>query len=59
MNDQITLDIKEKSKSGNIHQALIDEITVLPTEVENTIQINITYNVKDTGISDELTLSFN
>ena len=28
MNDQITLDIKEKSKSGNIHQALIDKITV-------------------------------
>ena len=28
MNDQITLDIKEKSKSGNIHQVLIDEITL-------------------------------
>lgn len=51
-------DVQEKLLT-NFPNILIDEITVLPTEVENTIQINITYNVKDTGISDELTLSFN
>lgn len=38
---------------------IVKELTVLPTNEENTIQINITYSVKDTGISDELTLSFN
>jgi phage baseplate assembly protein W len=38
---------------------IVRELTVLPTNEENTIQINITYSVKDTGISDELTLSFN
>ena len=38
---------------------IVRELTVLPTNEENTIQINITYSVKGTGISDELTLSFN
>tara|TARA_B110000114_G_scaffold61791_1_gene65688 strand:+ start:199 stop:606 length:408 start_codon:yes stop_codon:yes gene_type:complete len=38
---------------------IIQEITVLPTESQNTIQINITYSVSDTGIDDSLTLSFN
>ena len=38
---------------------LVKEITVLPTEVSNTIKINITYSVADTGINDALSLSFN
>tara|TARA_R110001592_G_scaffold32290_2_gene113297 strand:- start:6535 stop:6942 length:408 start_codon:yes stop_codon:yes gene_type:complete len=38
---------------------VIQEITVLPVETQNTIQINITYSVSDTGIEDALTLSFN
>jgi len=38
---------------------LVKEITVLPTEVSNTIKINITYSVSDTGINDALSLSFN
>ena len=38
---------------------VIQEITVLPTNESNTIKINITYSVKDTGINDALTLSFN
>ena len=38
---------------------LVQELTVLPTNESNTIQINITYSVKDTGINDALTLSFN
>ena len=38
---------------------IIQEITVLPTNESNTIKINITYSVKDTGINDTLTLSFN
>tara|TARA_Y100000389_G_scaffold88061_1_gene84521 strand:- start:490 stop:897 length:408 start_codon:yes stop_codon:yes gene_type:complete len=38
---------------------LVQELTVLPTETENEIQINITYSVKDTGINDTLSLSFN
>ncbi len=38
---------------------LVKEITVLPTEISNTIKINITYSVADTGINDALSLSFN
>jgi len=38
---------------------IIQELTVLPTQEGNTIQINITYSVKDTGINDALSLSFN
>jgi|TARA_R110002153_G_scaffold152271_1_gene303790 phage baseplate assembly protein W len=37
----------------------IEEITVLPTERSNTININLTYSVSDTNISDTLDLSFN
>ena len=36
----------------------VEELTVLPTEIENEIRINITYSVRDTGIEDALTLSF-
>ena len=36
----------------------IEEITVLPTERSNTININLTYSVSDTNISDTLDLSF-
>jgi len=38
---------------------IVNEITVLPTETENEININITYSVEDTGINDALSLSFN
>jgi phage baseplate assembly protein W len=38
---------------------LVKELTVLPTEVANTVKINITYSVEDTGINDALSLSFN
>ena len=38
---------------------LVQKLTVLRTETENEIQINITYSVKDTGINDTLSLSFN
>jgi phage baseplate assembly protein W len=52
---------------GDIQQKLIDyfpnvrvnNITVLPAEVENTINITITYSVADTNINDTLNLSFN
>jgi len=37
----------------------VSEITVLPTETSNTIKININYSVRDTGINDALSLSFN
>ena len=38
---------------------IIQEITVLPTETSNEININITYSVADTGINGALSLSFN
>jgi|TARA_B110000240_G_C13466707_1_gene439074 phage baseplate assembly protein W len=38
---------------------IIQEITVLPTETSNEININITYSVADTGIDGTLSLSFN
>jgi len=52
---------------GDIQQKLIDyfpnvrvnNITVLPAEEENTINITITYSVADTNINDTLNLSFN
>ena len=52
---------------GDIQQKLIDyfpnvrvnNITVLPAEGENTINITITYSVADTNINDTLNLSFN
>lgn len=56
--DYIKDDIQEKIK-GNFPNIILDEITVLPANTANTIQINITYHVQDTGINDELTLSFN
>ncbi len=56
--DYIKDDIQEKIK-GNFPNIILDEITVLPVNTANTIQINITYHVQDTGINDELTLSFN
>ena len=52
---------------GDIQQKLLDyfpnvrvnNITVLPAEGENTINITITYSVADTNINDTLNLSFN
>jgi phage baseplate assembly protein W len=51
-------DIQEKLTQF-FPDVLVQELTVLPTNESNTIQINITYSVKDTGINDALTLSFN
>lgn len=51
-------DIQEKVLTF-FPDVIIQEITVLPTERSNQIQINITYSVKDTGINDALSLSFN
>ena len=38
---------------------IVNEVSVTPARGENTIQINITYNVADTNMNDALTLSFN
>ena len=54
----IKSDIQEKIRLF-FPDVIIQEITVLPTNESNTIKINITYSVKDTGINDTLTLSFN
>ena len=51
-------DIQEKILTF-FPNVIIQEITVLPTETSNQIQINITYSVKDTNINDALSLSFN
>jgi len=51
-------DIQEKILTF-FPNVIIQEITVLPSETSNQIQINITYSVKDTNINDALSLSFN
>tara|TARA_Y100000114_G_scaffold155408_1_gene179491 strand:+ start:1452 stop:1859 length:408 start_codon:yes stop_codon:yes gene_type:complete len=51
-------DVQEKLLT-NFPNVQIEDLSVLPTTVENTIQINITYSVRDTDISDDLTLTFN
>ena len=38
---------------------LIQNLEVVETVASNTIKIDITYSVKDTGINDALSLSFN
>ena len=38
---------------------IVDNLDVLKTVESNTIQINLSYSVVDTGINDNLNLSFN
>ena len=56
--DYIKDDIQGKLKDY-FPNVIVNEVSVTPARGENTIQINITYNVADTNINDALTLSFN
>jgi phage baseplate assembly protein W len=56
--DYIKGDVQQKLKDY-FPNVIVNDITVLPAEGENTININITYNVADTNINDTLNLSFN
>ena len=56
--DYIKGDIQGKLKDY-FPNVIVNEVSVTPARGENTIQINITYNVADTNINDALTLSFN
>lgn len=51
-------DIQEKILTF-FPDVIIQGLEVTDTIEENTIKINITYSVKDTGINDALSLSFN
>ena len=51
-------DIQEKILTF-FPDVIIQGLEVIDTIEENTIKINITYSVKDTGINDALSLSFN
>ncbi len=56
--DYIKGDIQQKL-INYFPNVILNNISVLPAEGENTININITYNVADTNINDTLNLSFN
>ncbi len=55
--DFIKEDIQNKINE-NFSNIEVEQIEVLRSVNENTIQINITYNVKNTGINDTLELNF-
>jgi|TARA_R110002074_G_scaffold99874_1_gene215918 phage baseplate assembly protein W len=55
--DFIKEDIQEKIRQ-NFPNIEVDEVEVIRTTSENTIQINITYSIPNTGINDTLELNF-
>jgi len=62
LNNQTTDFLKKRIQDGitqNFPNVVISEITVLENQQESTIQITITYNVANFGISDEINLTFN
>ena len=56
--DFIQEDIQQKIDE-NFTNIEVEEIEVLRSVNENTIQINITYSIPNTGINDTLELNFN
>ena len=56
--DFIQEDIQQKIDE-NFTNIEVEEIEVLQSVNENTIQINITYSIPNTGINDTLELNFN
>ena len=56
--DFIQEDIQQKIDE-NFTNIEVEEIEVLKSVNENTIQINITYSIPNTGINDTLELNFN
>jgi len=55
--DFIKEDIQEKIRQ-NFPDIEVNGVEVLKTTSENTIQINITYSIPNTGINDTLELNF-
>jgi len=55
--DFIKEDIQQKLKQ-NFSDIEVEDVEVLRTTSENTIQINITYSIPNTGINDTLELNF-
>jgi phage baseplate assembly protein W len=55
--DFIKEDIQEKIRQ-NFPDVEVNEVEILKTTSENTIQINITYSIPNTGINDTLELNF-
>ena len=51
------IEVVKKIKQ-NFPDVEVDEVEVLKTTSENTIQINITYSIPNTGINDTLELNF-
>jgi len=56
--DFIKEDIQSKLKD-NFPTIEVEEVEVLKNVNENTIQVNITYSIPNTGINDTLELNFN
>lgn len=62
INNQTTDFLKKRIQDGisqNFPQVVVNEILISNNESENLIQITITYNVANFGISDEINLTFN
>mgnify|MGYP003635556408 FL=1 len=55
--DTIESDIQEKINQ-NFDNIEVEDIEVLKSVNENTIQVNITYSIPNTGINDTLELNF-
>ncbi len=55
--DFIKEDIQTKL-NDNFPNIQVEEVEVLRSVNENTIQINITYSIPNTGINDTLELNF-
>ena len=56
--DFIKEDIQSKLKD-NFPTIEVEEVEILKNVNENTIQVNITYSIPNTGINDTLELNFN
>ena len=55
-----SLSYKFKTKLNTFFpDVVVKDLDVIKTVESNTIKINISYSVTDTGINDELNLSFN
>lgn len=62
INNQTTDFLKKRIQDGisqNFPQVVVNKILISNNESENLIQITITYNVANFGISDEINLTFN
>lgn len=62
LNNQTSDFLKKRIQDGisqNFSQVVVNEINILENQGEGSIQVTITYNVANFGISDEINLTFN